>query len=254
MDGVDLSQFFGLVNETTYDSHFTTPSGHNGVTFVAASGDSGSPGCYPAYSPNVLAVGGTTLTVSGNNYVNEAGWSGSGGGQSSYESEPPYQNSVQSSGSRQIPDVSFDADPESGVAVYDSYDYGTSTPWAQIGGTSLATPCWAGLIAIANQLRASHGVASLDGPSGTLPALYDLPATDFNDITSGSNGGYSAGPGYDMVTGIGSPIANKLVPDLANWGIMAPPTVDDFSVTPTTLTQGAPVEIDWSVSDFSARA
>ena len=74
-----------------------------------------------------------------------------------YESEPSYQTGVQSSGFRQIPDICFDADPASGVAVYDSYDYGSSAPWLQVGGTSVSSPCWAGLIAIADQLRFSAG-------------------------------------------------------------------------------------------------
>ncbi len=205
-------------DETSSDSYFTTPTGHAGVTFLASTGDSGSPGGYPAYSPNVVAVGGTTLTLNGNNYVSETGWSGSGGGQSSYEPKPTYQQGVQSSGWRQIPDVSFDADPNSGVAVYDSYDYNLgndSSAWLQVGGTSVAAPCWAGLIGIADQLRASRSLGTLNGLSQTLPALYAIDAADFHDIAAGSNGGYSAGLGYDMVTGLGSSVANRLVPDLA---------------------------------------
>ena len=149
-------------------------------------------------------------------YVSETGWSDSGGGQSQYEAEPSYQKGVQKSGMREIPDVSFDADPNSGVAICDSYDYGSSDPWIQVGGTSVSSPCWAGLVAIADQLRSSQGLGSLDGPTETLPYLYALNAADFHDITSGNNG-YPAGPGYDMVTGIGSPRANVLVPDLASF-------------------------------------
>ncbi len=214
-----VSMSFGtneFSGETSYDANFTTPSGHQGVTFVASTGDDGAPGGYPAYSPNVVAAGGTTLTLSGNNYGSETGWSGSGGGPSVYESRPSYQNSVQTSAHREIPDVAFDADPNSGVAVYDSYDYGSSAPWLQVGGTSVAAPCWAGLLAITNQIRVAEGMGTLDGPSQTLPQLYGLPAADFHDITSGSNG-YPAGPGYDMVTGRGSPVVNKLIPDLAPY-------------------------------------
>ena len=204
-------------DDAALNSVFTTPSGQPGVTFLASTGDSGAPGGFPAFSPNVVAVGGTTLTINSSTYawVGETGWSGSGGGQSVYQSEPSYQSGVQNSGWREIPDVAFDADPNTGVAVYDSYDYGSSSPWVQVGGTSLSSPCWAGLVAIANQLRASQGQGSLDGLSQTLPVLYGLPASDFHDITSGSNGGFSAGPGYDMVTGIGSPVANLLVPHLS---------------------------------------
>ncbi len=207
------SEFGG---ETSYDSYFTTPSGHTGVTFLASTGDDGSPGDYPAYSPNVVAVGGTTLSVDTSTYayVSETGWSDSGGGTSTDESQPSYQIGVvsQSTTKRTIPDVAFDADPHSGVSVYDTYGY---SGWLDVGGTSLSAPCWAGLIAISDQLRVSQGMTTLDGPSQTLPLLYSLPAADFHDVTSGSNGGYSAGTGYDLVTGRGSPVANLLVPALA---------------------------------------
>ena len=121
------SEFFG---ETALDSTFTTPSGHTGVTFVASTGDNGAPGEYPAFSPNVLAIGGTTLDIadSSGTYSIESGWSGSGGGSSSYpfghESKPSYQNALNSSSRRETPDVSFDADPSSGVLVYDSWNGG----------------------------------------------------------------------------------------------------------------------------------
>ena len=146
---------------------------------------------------------------------------------------------MQSSGWRQIPDVAFDADPNSGVAVYDSYDYGSSSPWVQVGGTSLSAPCWAGLVAIADQLRVSaRAGARWTGRRRPCPILYGLPAADFHDITSGSNGGFSAGAGYDMVTGLGSPVANQLVPDLAAY--VPPPYI--VGTTPSlsagTLTAG----------------
>ena len=107
--------------------------------------------------------------------------------------------------------------------VYDSYNNtDNSGPWVQVGGTSLAAPSWAALIAIANQGRVLAGGAPLsgplDGPGQTLAALYAISSTDFNDITSGSNGVFSAGPGYDEVTGLGSPKANLLVADLATYG------------------------------------
>ena len=121
----------------------------------------------------------------------------------------------------------MDADPRTGVAVYDSYDFGTSSPWSVIGGTSLATPMWAGLIAIADQARAQAGLPSLDGASQVLPRLYSLPAGDFHDVTSGSNGSFSAGVGYDEVTGLGTPVANLLVPALA--GVTVPPANDSFN-------------------------
>lgn len=208
------SEFNG---ETTQDSIYRTPAGHQGVTFLASTGDSGSPGGYPAYSPNVIAVGGTSLTLNGNNYGSESGWSGSGGGTSQFEPEPSFQQGFQNTGKRTIPDVAFVADPNTGVSVYDSYNNGAATPWWVVGGTSLAAPSWAGLIAIVNQGRAQRGEASLDGPSQTLPELYTIAKTNpsfFHDITTGSNGGFTAGPGYDEVTGLGSPAANLLIPAL----------------------------------------
>ena len=132
-------------------------------------------------------MGGTVLNVDpSGNYQGETGWNGSGGGESSCESEPTYQLGVQQSGHRDTPDVAFDAGTP--VAICDSYDFGGSASWYADGGTSFATPCWAGMIAIANQLRASRGLGSLDGPSQTLPALYGLPTTDFCDNLGGDNG------------------------------------------------------------------
>ena len=166
-------EFFG---ETSYDSYFTTPLGHAGVTFFAATGDTGEPAGYPAYSPNVVAVGGTSLTLSGSAYQGETGWSGSGGGISLYESQPSYQQGVvtQSSAYRTAPDVAMDANPGTGVAIYDSYDY-PSNPWLQIGGTSLATPLWAGLMAVVDQGRSLAGLSSLDGATQTLPRSTNCP-------------------------------------------------------------------------------
>jgi subtilase family serine protease len=226
-----VSMSFGIpetAGETSRDSVFTTPNGHQGVTFLAASGDHGAPGLYPAYSPNVVAVGGTTLTIAGDDsYGGETAWSGSGGGISQYEAEPAYQEGVQTSGFRTLPDVAFDADLNTGVYYYNSFNGSTA---AQItGGTSLSTPCWAALIAIVDQGRALAGSATLDGPTQTLPALYSLPESDFHDITSGSNGGFNAGPGYDEVTGLGTPVANLLVPGLVAYG-----TATISGTTPST--------------------
>ena len=132
---------------------------------MASSGDSSTVE-YPSASPYVLSVGGTTLTLNSNWTRNtETGWSGSGGGTSTIESEPTYQSSVQSSGNRTTPDIAWNADPNTGVAVYDSVRYNGHSGWFQVGGTSAAAPAWAGLIAIADQ---GHGSA-LTGSSQTLP-------------------------------------------------------------------------------------
>jgi subtilase family serine protease len=232
---VTMSWGFGEFDgENSYDNVFTTPSGHEGVTFVASTGDTAAPSDYPAFSPNVVAVGGTHLTLSGSSYSSETGYSNGGGGISAYEAKPSYQSSVkQSSAFRTTPDVSFDGDPNTGVAVYDSYNGGVPG-WYKIAGTSLAAPAWAGLIAIADQGRASAGLSSLDGATQTLPKLYSIASSDYHDITSGNNG-FAAGSGYDLVTGRGSPIANLLEPDLAGVSASAPVTTGTASISGTVF-------------------
>jgi hypothetical protein len=207
-------------SEASFDFHFTTPAGHTGVTFVASSGDQGAPPSFPAISRNVLAVGGTTFQVdSSGNYLGESGWSGSGGGISQFISQPSYQVGVvtQSGTRRASPDVAYDANPSTGFPVFDSFNNGTVTPWSQFGGTSAGAPQWAALVAIASQGRSLAGLTPLDGPGQLLPKIYTLSAQDFHDITTGSSTGQptiSAGPGYDLVTGRGSPFANRVVADL----------------------------------------
>jgi subtilase family serine protease len=196
------------------DALLSTPPGHAGITFVAGSGDNGVP-VYPATSPNVLAVGGTNLlTDAAGNYVGETAWSFSGGGISAYEHRPAYQGGVLTSGSnnRTSPDVAYNAGI--GVAVYDSFNDGSQAPWTLGGGTSAGAPQWSALIAIADQGRSLQGLSTLDGPSQTLPMLYALPSSAFHDITVGHNAGYIAGPGYDLVTGRGSPVASQVVAGL----------------------------------------
>jgi hypothetical protein len=205
------------------DSRFLTPSGHNGVTFLAASGDVGGSPQYPPSSPNVVAVGGTSLFLDSNdNYLSESGWKGSGGGISPYEDQPAYQNGVvtQSSTRRTTPDVAFLADPNTGAMVYDSYG---GRGLSRLGGTSLACPMMAGLTAIVDQGRSYL----FDRPSysGTdfLNALYGLPQSDLNDILTGNNG-FAAGPGYDLVTGRGTPIVDRFVSGMIGAPVYNPLT------------------------------
>ena len=169
-----------------------------------------APSGYPAYSPNVVAVGGTSLYINANgSYMSESGWADGAGGISNFEPQPGYQigkvNGANST-NRTNPDVSMDADPNTGVFVVDSFLTGSTTSYLQVGGTSLATPMWAGLVALADQVRTNVGESTLDGATQTLPRLYNLPSTDFHDITTGNNG-FPATTGYDLVTGIGSPVA-----------------------------------------------
>jgi hypothetical protein len=240
--------------ESSYDSHFLTPSGHAGGTFVASSGDAGAPASYPAASPNVLAVGGTTTNMdSAGNILSESGWSGSGGGISSAEAQPTYQNGIvsQSTTQRTNPDVAYDADPNTGFPVYDTFNNSVSFPWSQFGGTSDAAPQWAALIAIADQGRALNGLGSLDGRTQTLPKVYSVSAADFRDTTSGTSFGspaLSAGPGYDLVTGRGTPHANLLVADLIGQAVA--PSATHFRVSAVSgTTAGSPFSVTVSVLD-----
>jgi hypothetical protein len=210
-----------------YDGLFDTPP----VTYLASSGDEGAPGDYPAFSPDVVATGGTSLYLNqDNSYASESGWGASNGSISDSEGQPLYQKGIVSAYSttnRTIPDVSFVADPASGIQYYDSYSPTTTlypSHWGTTGGTSLSAPCWAGIVAIANQGRVLSGKKVLAGSESTLSALYQVPAADYHDVTVGNNaqytlspgteGRFSTAPGYDMVTGLGSPVANRLVPDL----------------------------------------
>ena len=212
-------------SETSYDSsHFSV----NGVTFTASSGDSGNGVEYPAASPGVVAVGGTTLkTDSYGNYLSETAWSGSGGGQSAYEVEPLYQASYpipnDPQGVRGVPDVAYDANPNTGFAVYDSVRYYGQSGWWVVGGTSAGAPQWAALFAIANSMRVAASKRTLSSTNG---AVYSVAtgasaySSNFHDITSGTNGNCgtlcTAASGYDYVTGLGSPKANNVIPALVN--------------------------------------
>ncbi|HET6883675.1 MAG TPA: hypothetical protein VFI31_26210, partial [Pirellulales bacterium] len=225
-----------FANESNYDSHFTSLTGPGDpfVTFLAATGDTGSPGAYPAYSPNVVAVGGTLLNIESfaGNYLGETAWSGSGGGTSQFESEPSFQSSLQSTTKRTIPDVSANSGSRtdgSDVSIYDSYDIG-GNHWGAAYGTSFSVLVWGATVAIADQGRANIGLPSLDGPSQTLPEIYKLPSSHIWDITSGSNGGFQAGPGYDEVTGRGTPMANMAAPNLVP-GVISPSSLQSSIVS-----------------------
>jgi subtilase family serine protease len=196
-----------------------------GVTFFASSGDNGHGLIYPSTSPLVVSVGGTTLTLgSGGNVVSETAWSGSGGGISAFQTEPSYQTNYpipNTGGFRGNPDVSYDADPASGVAVYDTVRLNGQKGWFQVGGTSAGSPQWAALAAIANSGRTSP-LSSTSSTTPTNVAIYNIAktaySTNFRDITSGTNGSCgsvcTAGTNYDFVTGLGSPLANAMVPSL----------------------------------------
>jgi subtilase family serine protease len=205
------SEFSG---EGSYDSHFQ----HAGTVYVASSGDNGAGVSFPASSPYVLSVGGTNLQLdSSGTYLGETGWSGSGGGTSTYEARPSYEDLWQSvvGTHRGNPDVSWDADPNTGVAVYSSTRDNGQSGWFQVGGTSFGAPCWAALIALADQGRTP--LTSINA----IPTMYSTAGatgssgytTNYHDITGGSNG-LTSQAGFDLVTGIGSPKADVLIPAL----------------------------------------
>jgi kumamolisin len=193
-------------NITAVDAVFKQGAAE-GLGFFAASGDSGSDDAgtggtsvdYPASDPYVTGVGGTTLTVTSSNaWSRETAWSGGGGGKSSKFAIPSWQTPVQKSqggGKRQVPDVAALANPSPGVSIY------SQGSWGQVGGTSAAAPEWAAFAALYNQQAAAAGKPGLGFAN---PALYAANGTGFHDITSGSNGAYSAGTGWDFTTGWGS--------------------------------------------------
>jgi kumamolisin len=195
-----------------------------GITITVAAGDNGSTDGgtgnnvdFPASSPHVLACGGTTLEGSGGTINSEVVWNeqasgegATGGGVSNVFPLPSWQANAKvpapskSTGGRGVPDVAGDADPVTGYQVrVDGQDM-------VIGGTSAVAPLWAGLIALSNQKNGKS--------AGFIqPQIYAAKAASaFRDIVSGNNGAFSAGPGWDACTGLGSPIGAKLIPSLGS--------------------------------------
>jgi subtilase family serine protease len=214
---------FSSETSSYYDGHFNN-SNTRSVTFLASSGDNGSGAEYPAASPYVIAVGGTTLSVdSVGNYLGETAWSGSGGALSAYEAEPAGQQSYpiprDNTGTRGIPDVSYNGNPNTGFPVYDTVPYYNSSGWFTLGGTSAGAPQWASLVAIVNSARAAAGKLPLT-VNGNL--LYNSSlAGSYRDISSGTNGTCgticTSSSGYDYVTGLGSPDVANLVPAMLRF-------------------------------------
>jgi subtilase family serine protease len=138
--------------ETSLDSHFSSQAG---AAFFASSGDRGAGASWPAASPNVVGVGGTSLELFKNgSLISESAWSGSGGGVSAYEPEPDYErtyNIPKAGGHRAVPDVAYNADPKSGYAVYKSSG-ASKNGWYVIGGTSAGAPQWAAITQSAGRL------------------------------------------------------------------------------------------------------
>jgi len=183
--------------ETSWDTSYYK---HNGVAVTASTGDSGYGASYPASSPYVTAVGGTSLSRNASTRGwTESAWSGAGSGCSAYEAKPSYQSSVNTGCARRaVADVSAVADPATGVAVYQTYG---GSGWAVYGGTSASAPIIASVYALAGTPGAGDNPASYP---------YAHPGNLF-DVTTGSNGTCSvtqlcrAGAGWDGPTGLGTP-------------------------------------------------
>jgi len=189
-----------------------------GVNVFVSSGDAGSNPDATGHSPtgptqaefessdpSVIGVGGTSLVLAPDGSVStETGWTSGGGGKSIFFSRPEWQtgSGVPAGSERLVPDVSVTADPDEGAFLI------LNGQVQQIGGTSWSAPVWAGFCALINEARTQAGKQ----PLGFLnPVIYPLMSTCFRDITAGSNGAFQAGPGYDLVTGLGVPNIRALI-------------------------------------------
>jgi subtilase family serine protease len=213
-----------------------------GQTFSVSSGDSGSNECgnpqgsspgasYPASSPYVIAVGGTTLYTDANgNYGGEVAWGGTGGSPSLYEPKPTCQNGVFPGSYRGVPDIAFDGDPYSGAIIV------VNGQLHQYGGTSLASPLFVGSWA---RIQSANN-ARLGFPASWIYSYGTQNTPAFHDVTSGSNGDYSAATGWDYTTGFGSF-------DVAATAQFTRSSVT-VSASPPSVTQGQPVTFTATVT------
>lgn len=242
------SEFLG---ETSYDSYYN----HPGIAVTVSAGDNGYGAEYPAAANTVVAVGGTTLQLyTDNTYAGESTWGSTGSGCSSYESANSWQTNLPNwsqtacGSKRGIGDISADADPSTGAAVYDSTSYNGSTGWWQVGGTSLSSPLIASIYALTG-VPANTAAASL---------LYtSFNSSNSHDITTGKNGSCTtsmciATTGYDGPTGLGSPngilgfvLATATSPTNTPTPTATPtatPTPSNVDTQPPTVTITNPVD------------
>ncbi|MFT7775443.1 S53 family peptidase [Roseateles sp.] len=237
----------------SYDTNFATA----GMSYLAATGDNGAAVSWPSVSTRVVAVGGTTLTYAGSGARSETTWTGTGGGTSAYVALPSYQSgTIGGYARRAVADVAFNADPNTGQYVAVIAPGSTTVRWVSAGGTSLATPQWAGLLAVANAMRVAASKSLLGQPHaalyqqiGAVPTQY---AGAFKDVVSGSNGSCStcaARTGYDTPTGWGTPNVDALLSSLGGATVTA--TSSSGSVASTT---GAPTLTTTSLSGVAGKA
>ena len=205
----EISNSYGGGESSSDPSYDTQYYNHPGIAITASSGDSGYGSSYPAASQYVTAVGGTSLTRNASTVRgwSETAWSGAGSGCSAYDSQPSWQsangNITRVCAKRAEADVSAVADPNTGVAVYDSYSYQGVSGWLVFGGTSVASPITASVYALAG-----------NAGSVTYGSYAYSHSSSLNDVTSGSNGSCgnslcNATTGWDGPTGLGTPIGTS---------------------------------------------
>jgi subtilase family serine protease len=195
-----VSNSYGAGEFLGADTDYAPSYNHPGVLMTVSTGDSGYGVQFPASAPTVTAVGGTSLTVSGNSYVSETAWKGAGSGCSALFAKPSWQHDT-GCANRMLADLSAVADPNTGVRVY-APNSGTTAAWYIFGGTSASAPIIA-------------GVYGVNGATGTIENTYLFGPTNNNlhDVTSGNNGRCRTAPayycnavvGYDGPTGLGTP-------------------------------------------------
>jgi len=236
----------------TTDSKFAG----TGMTYVAASGDVGGQVNWPAVSPNVLAVGGTGLKWSGSGTRYEEAWLLGGGGVSLYETLPAWQSGLRVAtgalAKRGVADVAFNANPMTGQYTALTLP-GAATKWSALGGTSMGSPQWAGVLAVANAVRAANGKAALGDVHATLyktiGAVAGTYASSFSDIVVGTNGTCTvcaATAGFDTATGLGTPNAAGLLTALSGVTVQAAAVVANHAPTLAAATINARANYSFS--------
>ncbi|HEX5547336.1 MAG TPA: protease pro-enzyme activation domain-containing protein [Ktedonobacterales bacterium] len=258
-----LCEYYSGTSELQTLDNIFQQGAAQGQAFFAASGDAGAYDCgdtnlgvdSPADDPNVVGVGGTALdTNRDGTYESEVVWydeydtsrgpmgAGSGGGLSTYFSQPAYQtgpgvSNAYSNGMREVPDVSADASPNTGYSMYCTASASgcPASGWVQVGGTSASAPLWAAIAADLNQYLAVNSLPILGSASATLYSLFNTtqPTPAYHDIFGGYNLYYYTTTGYDLATGIGSPDVGNIAYDLYIRN-----RAYDFSVTTTPNSQG----------------
>ena len=253
-----VSMSFGAA-EGNWTASVDAAFGAANMSYLAATGDDGAAVSWPAVSPKVVAVGGTTLSYSGSGARSETSWSGTGGGTSAYTPTPAYQNStipgIGLAARRTVADVAFNADPSSGQYVAVIAPGSSAANWVSAGGTSLSTPQWAGLVAVANALRALNAKPALGAPHevlygqiGAVPVNY---ASAFADVVKGSNGSCAsclAKSGYDPLAGLGTPNAGSLLQVLSGAVVSAAAPV----VTPAAIAGKVGTPLSFTVAASAA--